>query len=48
MKIKLRYWLLFGVVIIGAFVWGNESYKEAMQQCQKTHSFDTCFYSLNH
>lgn len=48
MKIKLRYWLL-AIVLVGILLnWLNESEKAAMAACEKTHSRDTCFYSLHH
>lgn len=44
MKIKLRYVLL----LIGAAWFSLSTDDAAMAQCEKNHSHDTCFYSLNH
>lgn len=38
--------LAFGLVY-GMFSYMALSYNDAMNKCQETHSFDTCFYSLN-
>ena len=40
--------LLVGLLVVGALYWLQEDYNRSMEICQLEHSFDTCFYSLNH
>jgi hypothetical protein len=44
---KLIVFMLL-VGIAGMLYWLNQDYQAAMAACQVEHSFDTCFYSLNH
>lgn len=45
---KLRYYILAALIVGILLYWLNESDKAAMIECQKKHSFYTCFYSLHH
>lgn len=39
---------IIGIVLLGlAIAYFCDSPDEAMAQCQKTHSYSTCFYGLN-
>lgn len=38
--------IAIGFVLVTGLVLLNDN-SEAMTQCQKKHSYDTCFYSLN-
>lgn len=44
----LKYILIITslIFIIGALIKADND--AAMRECQKTHSFDTCFYTLHH
>lgn len=43
-----KYFLIIAslIIIMGALIKADN--KQAMRECQKTHSFDTCFYTLHH
>ena len=38
--------LLTAIILIGLTI--KEENNKAMESCMKTHSFETCFYTLNH
>lgn len=41
--------VLIAVSVLGGILYYmNTDYNESMKICQEKHSFDTCFYSLNH
>ena len=46
----LKYTLFFagalGLALLLNYM--QQDYNKAMEICQEKHSFDTCFYSLNH
>ena len=44
----LKYILIItaSIIIISALIKADNN--AAMRECQKTHSFETCFYTLNH
>jgi hypothetical protein len=39
---------LIAAAVIGVGYYMNADYNASMEKCQVKHSFDTCFYSLNH
>jgi hypothetical protein len=39
---------VLSVVAFSLFWYASVQNEKAMAECQKTHSYDTCFYSLNH
>ena len=43
-----KYFLIIAslIIIMGALIRADN--EKAMQECQKTHSYDTCFYTLHH
>ena len=43
-----KYFLIIAslIIIIGALIKADND--KAMRDCQKTHSYDTCFYTLHH
>ena len=42
---------ILGIVVISLFAWAfyeiDQDNLEAMEVCQQTHSYDTCFSTLN-
>ena len=43
-----KYFLIIAslIIIIGALIKADN--EKAMESCMRTHSFDTCFYTLHH
>lgn len=40
--------ILAAIAILAGGYYMQKDYEDAMAKCQIKHSFDTCFYSLNH
>ena len=44
----LKYFLIIATILVFLGLAIKAENEKAMESCMKTHSFDTCFYTLHH